>query len=138
MLDNRTSSLVRVSMLASRPRYRNELIEELRKIKESSSAARTELYEVVLQSYLFAGFPAALESARALSKVFGSGPDQVSDPDEMILEYRDHLENGEILYKEVYAANAEKVRTEMIRLSPELAAWAMIEGYGKTLSREEL
>jgi alkylhydroperoxidase/carboxymuconolactone decarboxylase family protein YurZ len=26
----------------------------------------------------------------------------------------------------------------MLRLSPELAAWAMIEGYGKTLSRDRL
>ena len=49
-----------------------------------------------------------------------------------------HQERGEVLYKKVYAVNADRVRSEMLRLSPELAAWAMIEGYGKTLSRDRL
>jgi len=138
MLDARTTSLVRVSMLASRPEYRNELIEELRKIKESSFATVKELYEVFLQSYLFAGFPSALESVRTLSKVFSAKTNMLEKPDEIIPSYKEHFEKGEGLYKKVYAANADRVREEMIRLSPELAAWAMIEGYGKTLSRQQL
>ena len=125
-------------MLSSRPEYRIELIEELRKIKKSSSSTREELYEVFLQSYLFAGFPAALESVRVLSKVFSDTTKAIQEPDELLAGYKDHLTKGEILYKKVYAANAEKVREEMFRLSPELAAWAMIEGYGKTLSRQQL
>jgi 4-carboxymuconolactone decarboxylase len=60
----------------------------------------------------------------------------MEEPEEIITDYQDHLVQGEMLYKKVYAANAERVREEMIRLSPELAAWAMIEGYGKTLSRK--
>ena len=138
MLDNRTLSLIRVSTLASRPEFRNELVEELRKIKEFSIAAREELYEVFLQTYLFAGFPAALESVRALSKVFGHAENDLKSEEEIIAEYTTYLEKGETVYKKVYAGNAEKVREELLRLSPELAAWAMIEGYGKTLSRPNL
>ncbi len=138
MLDARTASLIKVSALASRPEYRTELIEELRKIKSASSATREELYEVFLQTYLFAGFPAALESVRALEKVFGRESGILEDQDQLISKYKAHVENGEALYKIVYAANAARVREEMIRLSPELAAWAMIEGYGKTLSRPGL
>ncbi len=138
MLDNRTLSLIRVSTLASRSEYRVELIEELRKIKESGVSSRAELYEVFLQSYLFAGFPAGLESVRSLTKVFGSGTLHLNDKEDIITAYQVHAENGEVLYKKVYAANAQRVREEMIRLSPELASWAMIEGYGKTLSRAGL
>lgn len=138
MLDDRSVSLIRVSMLASRPEYRNELIEELRNIKASSSATRAELYEVFLQTYLFAGFPAALESVRALTKVFGAEDRSMNSEDEFVSAYKDYADSGKMLYKKVYAGNAERVRQEMIKLSPELAAWAMIEGYGKTLSRTEL
>jgi hypothetical protein len=138
MLDTCTASLIRVSTLASRPEFKNELAEELRKIKASSAASRDELYEVFLQAYLFAGFPAALESVRALAKVFGHADTSIKSEEEIIAEYDTYLKQGETLYKKVYAVNAEKVREEMLRLSPELAAWAMMEGYGKTLSRPGL
>lgn len=138
MLDSRTFSLIHVATLSSRPEYRNELIEELRTIKSSFSATREDLYEVFLQSYLFAGFPAALESVRVLEKVFGRESGILEDQNQLISSYKAYAENGEALYKNVYASNAARVREEMIRLSPELAAWAMIEGYGKTLSRPGL
>jgi len=138
MLDTHTTSLILASTLASRPEYRHELADELRKIKETSSATSDELYEVFLQTYLFAGFPAALESVRALSKVFGHRESDPTSEEEIIAEYKTYLKKGDALYKKVYADNAERVREEMIRLSPELAAWAMIEGYGKTLSRPGL
>jgi len=138
MLDTHTTSLIVASTLATRPEFRNELTEELRKIKTSTTVSREELYEVFLQNYLFAGFPAALESVRALSKTFGHRESDIKSEKEIITEYKTYLDQGAALYKKVYAANAERVREEMIRLSPDLAAWAMIEGYGKTLSRPVL
>jgi 4-carboxymuconolactone decarboxylase len=113
-------------------------MEELRKLKETASVTRGELYEVFLQTYLFVGFPAALESIRALAKVFGFPESEITSEEEIIGAYPTYLENGTALYKKVYAANAERVREEMLRLSPELAGWALIEGYGKTLSRPGL
>src|SRR5438105_9723716 len=138
MLDTHTNSLIRCAALASGPGFKQELAEELRRIKESSSASREELYEVFLQSYLFAGFPAALESLRALSKIFGRVEKELRTEEEIILAYKQYAEQGNILYKRVYAGNAERVKEEMVKLSPDLAAWAMIEGYGKTLSRPQL
>lgn len=136
-LDNRTSALIRLSTLASRPEYREQLIAELHLVR--TTASRDEVYEAFLQLYLFAGFPAALEALRALARAW---PDPIADPvaraEIAAAGYDLHREQGENLYKRVYAANAPRVRDEMLKLSPELAAWAVIEGYGKTLSRPAL
>jgi 4-carboxymuconolactone decarboxylase len=138
MLDNRSTSLITAATLASRSEFKSELLEELRKIKETHAASRDELYEVFLQSYLFAGFPCALESLRSLGKVFGYAEPEIRSEQEIISAYQDYMEQGDQLYRKVYAGNADRVREEMLRLSPDLAAWAMIEGYGKTLSRPGL
>jgi 4-carboxymuconolactone decarboxylase len=139
MLTGPTKALIEAATLAARPEYRSDLLALLHSIKESERATFEELYEVFLQTYLFVGFPAALESVRSLERVFGRSVESESNSnDEIIDEYRQSIERGEVLYKKVYAANADRVRSEMLRLSPELAAWAMIEGYGKTLSRDRL
>ena len=136
-LDKRTSSLIRASALACRPEHREKLIAELHEIR--THALRDEVYEAFLQLYLFAGFPAALEALRALARIW---PEPIADPaaqaEIAAAGYDLHREQGEKLYKRVYGENAPRVREEMLKLSPELAAWAVIEGYGKTLSRPAL
>ena len=107
----------------------------IRESKELSVVTRDEIYEVCLQLYLFAGFPAALESVKALDRAWPLGHAKAQTE---TLSYPTYLERGQALYQEVYASNAGVVRDEMLRLSPELAAWAVIEGYGKTLSRSGL
>ena len=136
-LDERISTLVRLSTLACRPEYREQLIAELHESR--TTASREEVYETFLQLYLFAGFPAALEALRALARTW---PEPFARPIERAEQaaagYDSYRRQGEELYKEVYAENAPRVREEMLKLSPELAAWAVIEGYGKTLSRPAL
>ncbi|MEP7234432.1 MAG: carboxymuconolactone decarboxylase family protein [Ignavibacteriota bacterium] len=138
MSDLRTQSLLRASTLATRPELRQELVHELRQIESSNSVTASELYEAFLQLYLFAGFPAALEAVRALSKIFDlhhkAGDSKITQS----APYTKYFESGTELYQRVYADKAIRVREEMIRLSPELAEWALLEGYGKTLSREGL
>lgn len=140
MLSDPTRSLVQASALAARPELRPQLIELLHDIKDNKRSTFDELYEVFLQTYLFGGFPAALEGVRALERTFGIPNERTlnQDPHAIASEYEDFFARGEALYKIVYEKNAPRVREEMIRLSPELAAWAMIEGYGKTLSRPGL
>jgi 4-carboxymuconolactone decarboxylase len=135
-----TLVLIEASTLAARPELRPELVVLLNDAKTNSRATFAELYEVFLQTYLFAGFPAALEGVRALERAFGLPPERAieEDPHAIASEYETFFARGEALYQIVYAKNAPRVREEMIRLSPELAAWAMIEGYGKTLSRAGL
>ncbi len=137
MLNAHARSLIEAATLASRPELRPELLEFLRLLKSKELITTEELYEVFLQTYLFAGFPAALESVRLLEKVFGQ-PMFITTEEISNTDYSDFLTQGNDLYQRVYASNAPKVRAEMLRLSPELAAWAMIEGYGKTLSRPGL
>ncbi len=133
MLDDRVRTLVQLAVFASRPEYTLELAKAIELAKETAS--REEVYEVFLQQYLFVGFPSALEAMKAFGKIWPKNGVQVmSEP----MSYAAFTERGQELYKTIYANNADVVRAEMLRLSPELAAWAVIEGYGKTLSREAL
>ena len=139
MLPESTRSLITAATLAVRPALRSELLEFLRELKEKNIVEPEQLYEAFLQTYLFAGFPAALESIRLLEKVFGivhTGTIKIEE--QIAAEYLEFIQRGTILYTKVYAANADRVRDELLRLSPELATWALTEGYGKTLSRPGL
>jgi len=125
--------------MASRPELREELHHAIQQAKESNVVKRVELYEALIQCYLFAGFPAGLEGVRALSRAWPIATENNEEQAEReAMSYAHFLERGQKLYQQIYAKNAETVRSEMLKLSPELAAWAVIEGYGKTLSRPGL
>ncbi len=99
-------------------------------------AAPGALYETLLQSYLFLGFPRAIEALFAAGPVLkrhGAAPPAAGrfDPEGWI-----HA--GEALCKRVYGRNYEKLVETMRGLSPDLASWMILEGYGKTLSRPGL
>jgi 4-carboxymuconolactone decarboxylase len=139
MLGESLQALIHAATLAVRPTLRAELLEFLHNLKEKNIVAPEELYEVFLQTYLFAGFPAALESVRLLEKVFGSvHSNSIPIEEDIAAEYLQFIQRGSDLYKQIYATNATRVRDELLRLSPELATWALVEGYGKTLSRPGL
>jgi 4-carboxymuconolactone decarboxylase len=133
MLDDRVRILVELAVFASRQEYSSELARTLERAQETVS--RDEVYEVFLQQYLFVGFPSALEAMKALGKIWPrEGVQVMTEP----MSYAAFTERGQALYQQIYSKNADVVRAEMLRLSPELAAWAVIEGYGKTLSRQAL
>lgn len=93
------------------------------------------LYEALLQTYLFAGFPAAIEALKvahrcAAEQGLAMGPVAIEDYD-----VRRFIPRGEALFARVYGEQAGRVRDRMQELSPELDAWMIIEGYGKVLSR---
>jgi alkylhydroperoxidase/carboxymuconolactone decarboxylase family protein YurZ len=93
------------------------------------------LYEAVLQSYLFVGFPRAIEAFFAVAPLLGErgfGPRaEAADPARWRRE-------GEELCRRVYGRNYEKLVSVMRDLSPDLAESMIVEGYGKTLSRPSL
>lgn len=138
MLDARTAAIVKASALASRPSYKDELRLHLANVKAEATASREELYEAFLQLYLFAGFPAALEASRVLLRLFPVDKSEVSSEITSYYTVEPFARQGEELYKKVYAANHNVVKQGLIDISPELAAWALVEGYGKTLSRPNL
>jgi 4-carboxymuconolactone decarboxylase len=103
-------------------------------IREGASPAA--LYETLLQSYLFLGFPRAIEALFAAGPVLkrhGAAPPAAGpvDPERWIRA-------GETLCRSVYGRNYEKLVERMRGLSPDLASWMILEGYGKTLSRPGL
>lgn len=94
------------------------------------------LYETVLQSYLFVGFPRAIEALFAAGPALSraGGKPEAAPPDDPVRWRRD----GEALCRKIYGRNYEKLVATMRDLSPDLADWMILEGYGKTLSRPGL
>jgi len=96
----------------------------------------TAVYETILQSYLFVGFPRAIEAffaAKPLLEHHGGIPVAPEPPSPAEWTAR-----GESLCREIYGRHYEKLLGTMRGLSPDLAAWMILEGYGKTLSRPAL
>ncbi|MBK9246910.1 MAG: carboxymuconolactone decarboxylase family protein [Ignavibacteria bacterium] len=102
---------------------------------EKSISSQIELYESLLQTYLFAGFPAAIEGLSVLYNYLQSKSNY-----SITLEYDLHefLRRGELLCQSVYTTVYDQMRTNMRKISPDLDQWMIIEGYGKTLSRPGL
>ncbi len=90
--------------------------------------------EIILQSYLFAGFPRALNAARMWRSISGvAAPERDSEADAADLEvWRERgLRTCEIVYGESYEPLRRNIRT----LHPTLDEWMIVDGYGKVLSR---
>lgn len=97
-----------------------------------------DLYEVLLQSYLFAGFPAALDSLTILADhVRTALPDHQVSPAEpfSVDAFR---ERGEALCRKVYGNVYDRMMQRLDTITPDLRSWMIVEGYGKTLSRPGL
>jgi 4-carboxymuconolactone decarboxylase len=103
--------------------------------------------EIILQSYLFAGFPRALNAARAWRSVSGlpaPAEDEASHyyPKSRTGQRRvsvDRLalwkERGEETCAIVYGDSYEKLRQNIRDLHPALDEWMIVDGYGKVLAR---
>lgn len=101
-----------------------------------SGATSSAVYEIVLQSYLFVGFPRAIEALFAVAPVLrdaGGIPERPSGVD-----VESWQRDGLALCRRVYGRNFDKLVETMRGLSPDLAEWMILEGYGKTLSRSGL
>lgn len=104
--------------------------------------------ELVLQSYLFAGFPRALNAAREWRRSQGGsagadgretpGPSFVDGRNEGYAGVFDWRMRGEATCRTVYGEFYEKLRGNIRALSSALDEWMIVEGYGKVLSREGL
>ena len=92
--------------------------------------------EAVLQAYLFAGFPRALNAAREWRRVSGvAAPAHEDLPAPDLWRWR---AQGEQTCETVYGKFYEKLRENIVHLHPALDEWMIVEGYGKILSRPGL
>lgn len=93
--------------------------------------------EVILQSYLFAGFPRTLNAAREWRRVSGR-PAPAHDDGERFDDASRWNEDGQRTCRIVYGVSYERLRHNIRTLHPALDAWMIVEGYGKVLSRPQL
>ncbi len=105
-----------------------------------AGAAPAAVYETILQSYLFVGFPRAIEAFFAARPVLaGAGAtahDAAADPGaDDVARWR---REGEALCRRIYGDHYARLVDTMRGLSPDLARSMILEGYGKTLSRPGL
>lgn len=91
-----------------------------------------EVEEVLLQSYLFLGYPAALNGfARWRARSDRPAPEPT--PDAASWE-----ERGAAVCRTVYGGQYEGLRANVRRLHPDMERWMVNEGYGKVLGRPGL
>ena len=93
--------------------------------------------EVVLQSYLFAGFPRTLNAAREWRRISGRpapADDEGARPD-LVPEW---TRRGEETCAVVYGPFYDDLRRNIRGLHPALDAWMIVDGYGKVLGRPGL
>jgi 4-carboxymuconolactone decarboxylase len=149
------AALVRVSAAAATGAPA-EVAAQARAAIEAGAGA-TPLYETVLQCYLFLGFPRAIEALFAVAPVLaeargvpaggegvaapggGAVPAGAAAPGSAApFEPERWRRDGDALCRRVYGRNYEKLVRTIGELSPDLAEWMIVEGYGKTLSRPGL
>jgi 4-carboxymuconolactone decarboxylase len=90
--------------------------------------------ELLLQTYLFAGFPRALNALREWRRLVpaaGRATAPEATPDAW-------QQDGIATCKRVYGSMYEKLRANVAALHPAIDAWMIMEGYGKVLSRPGL
>lgn len=89
--------------------------------------------EALIQSYLFLGYPAALNALAAWREVCGE-----PGPAPARLEPDAWLEEGVATCRRVYGSAYDGLRENIGVISPDMDVWMVMEGYGKVLSREGL
>lgn len=130
-LDGATRALIRASAslaAGSDTDVRRELE------RAASEAPHVWVEELLLQTYLFAGFPRALNGMRAWRRLASLG-EPVAPPPSAPEEVR---RAGERVCADVYGAMYERLRVNVRELHPLLDEWMIVEGYGKVLSRPQL
>jgi 4-carboxymuconolactone decarboxylase len=90
--------------------------------------------ELLLQTYLFAGFPRALNAFREWRR-FVPVPHETVAPTPDVKTW---FERGTATCRAVYGAMYDKLRSNIDALHPALDSWMIVEGYGKVLSRPGL
>lgn len=100
----------------------------------SGGVSIADLRETLLQTYLFAGFPRAINAFRILDE----HPGGRAEPARRSTASRDRRRRGERLCRRIYGRDYDAMIARMRRFHPDLAEWILEEGYGKVLSRPRL
>jgi len=131
VLDDATRQLVRTAAVIAA----GDEVAIRAALADASSAVSTEwVEELILQSYLFCGFPRSLNAMREWRRLTNQPAASPADAGG-VAEWR---RRGEETCRRVYGAMYERLRVNIRGLHPELDEWMIVEGYGKVLSRPGL
>ncbi|MBL0172598.1 MAG: carboxymuconolactone decarboxylase family protein [Gemmatimonadaceae bacterium] len=132
-LDGETAMLVRTGALISggdEVAMRNALV-------AANGVVRPEwIEELLLQTYLFAGFPRALNATREWRRISGRAAPDADEGTQY--DERAWTARGEVTCAVVYGPSYQRLRSNIRDLHPALDAWMIVEGYGKVLGRPQL
>ena len=117
------------AVLRKEKHFRNLLLEA-----KNRGISSKKIYEALLQNYLFAGYPSALESLKIFKEYF-SKINRNNAEDFNLYHFR---KNGEQNCRKIYGDKFEKLISNINSFSPEMSNWLVLEGYGKVLSRKNL
>jgi 4-carboxymuconolactone decarboxylase len=134
-LDEATRELVRLAAVISAGTEAEIRTAMVRVANSSVPPAWIE--ELILQTYLFGGFPRGLNAMREWRRASGG-----SRPERKYGERVDATagwgQEGEQTCKTVYGEMYDRLRVNIRELHPALDTWMIVEGYGKVLSRSGL
>ena len=136
-LDDATRQLVRLAAVVAAG---DEGTIRLALARSDNSVPHVWVEELILQSYLFSGFPRALNAMREWRRIsarpveWASAGDAPRDAANAGLWRR----LGEQTCRQVYDGMYDRLRVNIRELHPELDEWMIVEGYGKVLSRPGL
>ena len=133
-LDAPTRALVRLAALVAarpEPAMRAALAGAL------STVPHEWVEELLLQSYLFAGFPRTLNAMREWRRLSGR-PAPADDSAAGVQNAERWATDGERTCAAVYGRFYDRLRPNIAALHPALDQWMIVDGYGKVLSRPGL
>lgn len=136
VLDDQTRCLVRLAAIIGAGSERQLRVH----LAEARALPIPWVEEVILQSYLFAGFPRTLNAARQWRRISHlAAPATDGDADANRPGNTDlWRDRGEVTCAAVYGDMYEKLRVNIAVLHPALEHWMITDGYGKILSRPGL
>lgn len=129
-LDDATRALVR---LAAALAGGGEEIVRAQLAEASTKTPHVWIEELLLQTYLFAGFPRALNGMREWRRIAGAAIVATAG-----IPAEERGAAGERACARVYGSMYERLRVNIRALHPLLDEWMIEEGYGKVLSRPGL
>ncbi len=133
-LDAPTAALI---VLAAHIAGSDESVVRAAFIEAAASVPPAWIEELVVQSYLFSGFPRALNAARQWRKV-SPVPAPTRDESDDVTEVDEWRMRGEVTCSAVYGRMYDRLRENIRDLHPALDSAMIVEGYGKILGRTGL
>jgi 4-carboxymuconolactone decarboxylase len=129
-VDERTRALVELSSAIARG-ARGEWRERI--VAAQAVASPEEIEETILQSYLFLGYPTALQALGVWRDLSGEAASVEANG-----QLADWQERGERICAIVYGGQYARLRENITKLHPDIETWMLTEGYGKVLARPGL